>query len=92
LDKLLFYEFALATDQDIFKNAALKLCFFRTTEPVRNILLLPIQNIQTGITIKVKYHLSLELDNCIMQIHVCGVWTACLNCHDAHGVVTHLTA
>jgi hypothetical protein len=27
-----------------------------------------------------------------MQIHVCEVWTACLNCHDAHGVVTHLTA
>jgi hypothetical protein len=61
LDKLLFYEFALATDQEIFKkNAAPKLCSFRTTEPVRNILLLPIQNIQTVITIKVKHHLSLD--------------------------------
>jgi hypothetical protein len=29
---------------------------------------------------------------CIKQIHVCGVGTACLNCHDAHDVVTHLIA
>jgi hypothetical protein len=24
-----------------------------------------------------------------MQIHVCGVCAACLNCHDAHGVIEH---
>jgi hypothetical protein len=27
----------------------------------------------------------------LATVHVCGVWTACLNCHDAHDVVTQVT-
>jgi hypothetical protein len=60
LGKLLFYEFALATDRDIFKKRSAETLSLPHNRTSAQHFAFAISNIQTIITIKVMYHLSLD--------------------------------